>query len=306
MTDASSERASTAMALLDHDLVFLDCEMTGGDPDRNDIIEIGAVRSRLPDLPLLGELSIKVAPRGTYGVNLNSLRIAALFAQGVEVGDPDRRRAAPPAGVRRGSSSGRLGDPQRPPVRARGGDPRGDRRPGGRRLYRASGLGSGAAALRGAPASSGWRTSSRSSATRSTRPSRTRWSPMRCFACCGVTVPTSSTRYADAGLEQLCRTDRADQPQPRWMPTRGAWSWPAMRSRKRAARRCWPAAANTTATERGDPANTGNRSRIGRHDSPMVFAAHNPWKIATIRPDQHGGKRVKLPRPFLMPGHEPY
>jgi DNA polymerase III epsilon subunit-like protein len=58
------------------DVVFLDCEMTGGDADRNDIIEIGAVRSRLPDLPVVGELSIKVAPRGTYGVNLNSLRIA--------------------------------------------------------------------------------------------------------------------------------------------------------------------------------------------------------------------------------------
>jgi DNA polymerase-3 subunit epsilon len=58
------------------ELVFLDCEMTGGDPDRHDIIEIGAVRSRLPDLPVLGELSVKVAPRGRHGANLDSLRVA--------------------------------------------------------------------------------------------------------------------------------------------------------------------------------------------------------------------------------------
>jgi len=57
-------------------LIFLDCEMTGGDPDRHDIIEIGAVRSQLPDLPVLGELSVKVAPRGRHGANLDSLRVA--------------------------------------------------------------------------------------------------------------------------------------------------------------------------------------------------------------------------------------
>ncbi len=74
MADISVERSS-APDYLDH-IVFLDCEMTGGDPERNDIIEIGAVRSRLPDLPVLSELSIKVAPRGTRGANLNSMRIA--------------------------------------------------------------------------------------------------------------------------------------------------------------------------------------------------------------------------------------
>jgi DNA polymerase III epsilon subunit-like protein len=58
------------------DVIFLDCEMTGGDPDRNDIIEIGAVRSRLPDLPVIGELSVKVAPRGRHGANLDSMRVA--------------------------------------------------------------------------------------------------------------------------------------------------------------------------------------------------------------------------------------
>ncbi len=58
------------------DLVFLDCEMTGGDPERHDIIEIGAVRVRLPDLATLGELSVKVAPRGRHGANPTSLRIA--------------------------------------------------------------------------------------------------------------------------------------------------------------------------------------------------------------------------------------
>ena len=58
------------------DVVFLDCEMTGGDSDRNDIIEIGAVRSQLPDLTIIGELSVKVAPRGTHGANLDSMRIA--------------------------------------------------------------------------------------------------------------------------------------------------------------------------------------------------------------------------------------
>jgi DNA polymerase-3 subunit epsilon len=64
------------MAFLDHDLVFLDCEMTGGDPERHDIIEIGAVRSRLPDLPMLDELHVKVAPRTTHGNDLTSMRIA--------------------------------------------------------------------------------------------------------------------------------------------------------------------------------------------------------------------------------------
>jgi len=76
VTDTASERASGPMALLDHDLVFLDCEMTGGDAERNDIIEIGAVRSRLPDLPMLDELHVKVAPRTTRGTNLTSMRIA--------------------------------------------------------------------------------------------------------------------------------------------------------------------------------------------------------------------------------------
>ena len=64
------------MALLDHDLVVLDCEMTGGDAEHNDIIEIGAVRSRLPDLPVLDELHVKVAPRTTRGANQTSMRIA--------------------------------------------------------------------------------------------------------------------------------------------------------------------------------------------------------------------------------------
>jgi DNA polymerase III epsilon subunit-like protein len=62
--------------LIQQDLVFIDCEMTGGDPDRNDIIEIGAARSRLPDLALLDQLSVKVAPRTTRGHNQSSLRIA--------------------------------------------------------------------------------------------------------------------------------------------------------------------------------------------------------------------------------------
>ena len=75
MTDAA-EPASETMALLDHDLVFLDCEMTGGHVEHHDIIEIGAVRSRLPDLPVLGELHFKVAPRTTRGNNLTSMRIA--------------------------------------------------------------------------------------------------------------------------------------------------------------------------------------------------------------------------------------
>ena len=76
MTNTLPKDPSGVMALLDHDLVFLDCEMTGGDVEHNDIIEIGAVRSRLPDLPVLDELHLKVAPRTTRGTNLASMRIA--------------------------------------------------------------------------------------------------------------------------------------------------------------------------------------------------------------------------------------
>jgi len=76
MTDSS-----WALALLDHDLVFLDCEMTGGDAEKNDIIEIGAVRTRLPELSVLAELSVKVAPRTTRGANQNSMRIAGYSAK---------------------------------------------------------------------------------------------------------------------------------------------------------------------------------------------------------------------------------
>lgn len=73
MTAFSSQRA---LELLQRDLLFLDCEMTGGSLDRHDIIQIGAVRSRLPDLPVLAELDVKVAPRGTHGADPASLRVA--------------------------------------------------------------------------------------------------------------------------------------------------------------------------------------------------------------------------------------
>lgn len=71
-----SEDDSGALALLDRDLLFLDCEMTGGNLDRHDIIEIGAVRSRLPDLVVTEELSVRVAPRGTHGADPQALRVA--------------------------------------------------------------------------------------------------------------------------------------------------------------------------------------------------------------------------------------
>jgi DNA polymerase III alpha subunit (gram-positive type) len=90
-----TERASVAQGLRGDNLVFLDCEMTGGDAERNDIIEIGAVRSRLPDLPVLEELHIKVAPRTTRGTNQTSLRIAGYSAKAwksaVSVDDALRR-----------------------------------------------------------------------------------------------------------------------------------------------------------------------------------------------------------------------
>lgn len=76
MTEISSEPVSGSAPLLDRDLVFLDFEMSGGDRDRHDIIEIGAVRSRLPDLAVIDQLSVKVAPRSTHGANQESLRIA--------------------------------------------------------------------------------------------------------------------------------------------------------------------------------------------------------------------------------------
>lgn len=70
------EAESPLADLLQRDLVFLDCEMTGGDATRNHILEIGCVRSRLPDLPLLGELHTRVAPASMRGSNLSSIRIA--------------------------------------------------------------------------------------------------------------------------------------------------------------------------------------------------------------------------------------
>ena len=81
MTDSSAEAAPAALGLLDRDLVFLDCEMTGGDPERNDIIEIGAVRTRLPELVVLSELSSKVAPRTMRGANQQSVRISGYSAK---------------------------------------------------------------------------------------------------------------------------------------------------------------------------------------------------------------------------------
>jgi len=62
--------------LLKKNLVFLDCEMTGGDPEHHEIIEIGCVRTRLPRMSNLGELGVKVAPRTMRGSNQGSVRIA--------------------------------------------------------------------------------------------------------------------------------------------------------------------------------------------------------------------------------------
>jgi len=81
MADPAAQEPSAVLELLDKDLVFIDFEMTGGDTERHDIIEVGAVRSRLPELAVLGELSVKVAPRTTRGTNLNSLRIAGYSAK---------------------------------------------------------------------------------------------------------------------------------------------------------------------------------------------------------------------------------
>lgn len=74
--------------LLGRDLAFIDCEMNGGDFRRHEIIELGCVRSRLPDLPLLDQLGTKVAPRSTRGSNLGSVRIARY--------SPRDWRSAPP------------------------------------------------------------------------------------------------------------------------------------------------------------------------------------------------------------------
>ena len=77
-TSASGEVILVAdvRELLQRDLVFLDCEMTGGDAERNEIIEIGCVRTRLPHLPVVAEYGVKVAPRTMRGSDRNSIRIA--------------------------------------------------------------------------------------------------------------------------------------------------------------------------------------------------------------------------------------
>lgn len=67
--------------LLDRDLVFLDCEMTGGDPERNEIIEIGCARTRLPALDAPRNLSARVVPRTMRGADRNSIRIASYTPQ---------------------------------------------------------------------------------------------------------------------------------------------------------------------------------------------------------------------------------
>jgi DNA polymerase III epsilon subunit-like protein len=60
----------------ERELVFVDCEMTGGHIERNEIIEIGAVRTRIPTLAVPGELHVKVTPRTMRGSNRDSIRIA--------------------------------------------------------------------------------------------------------------------------------------------------------------------------------------------------------------------------------------
>ncbi len=82
MTEGSSPNVLSADELLQRDLLFLDCEMSGGDAERHDIIEIGAVRTRLSDLSVLEDLSLKVAPRSTHGTNPNALRVAGYSAKG--------------------------------------------------------------------------------------------------------------------------------------------------------------------------------------------------------------------------------
>src|SRR5687767_7496527 len=60
----------------DAELVFVDCEMTGGNIDKNEIIEIGAVRVQLPRLAEAAELHVRVTPRTMRGSNRDSIRIA--------------------------------------------------------------------------------------------------------------------------------------------------------------------------------------------------------------------------------------
>jgi DNA polymerase III epsilon subunit-like protein len=67
--------------LLDRDLAFLDCEMTGGDPERNEIIEIGCARTSLPALSTPRELGVKVVPRTMRGSDRTSIRIASYSPQ---------------------------------------------------------------------------------------------------------------------------------------------------------------------------------------------------------------------------------
>ena len=67
--------------LLDRELAFLDCEMTGGDPVRNEIIEIGCARTRLPSLAAPTEMGVKVIPRTMRGSDKISIRIASYTPQ---------------------------------------------------------------------------------------------------------------------------------------------------------------------------------------------------------------------------------
>lgn len=79
---------SPAMEFLGCDLVFLDCEMTGGNLDRHDIIEIGAVRARLPEVSVIDQLSVKVAPRTIHGADQSSLRVAGYSQKGWKAAVP--------------------------------------------------------------------------------------------------------------------------------------------------------------------------------------------------------------------------
>jgi DNA polymerase III alpha subunit (gram-positive type) len=67
--------------LLDRDLAFLDCEMTGVDPERNEIIEIGCARTSLPTLSAPAELGVRVIPRTMRGSDRVSIRIASYSPQ---------------------------------------------------------------------------------------------------------------------------------------------------------------------------------------------------------------------------------
>lgn len=74
--DAYRQRAVKAVLTSSSKLVFLDCEMSGGNPDFNQVIQVGAEKAGFPGLELRSSFERKIKPSTLRGAQRRALRIA--------------------------------------------------------------------------------------------------------------------------------------------------------------------------------------------------------------------------------------